>query len=429
MSTREMTGETRRIRRRYFLRVLGVASAGAIAGCAGDEAGPGTDDEEADGSPDEEGGDGEDAPDDSDGNDEDAEGDDVEFVTYTNDEMGYEIDHPDDWVVEDSLLESVDIRLPGSDQQIRIAVFDYGEELSLDVITEEAIENTEQWMDDVAVLGETDLQLESGEGGRVIELQYTNPRDLIDVRLHSKLLLVPVETVVYQVEAGTGEDEYDDAFDALVETVLASLTITEIPEPEETTPGVDDLTTYANDQFGYAVEYPEAWTVWEQTPDEVYITDGAGTSELGLFVFDASTIDSLDQLADEMLAIIERDYTDVELLDERDTVLASGQDARFVDLTYDDPRDALGPRRSHLLVSIDSDIAYLVEMVALEETFDDAFAELAVEVFDSFEVDTGGVQARTVVRPLSTTSVLTSALHHDLPSKRVGVSRLPGDHL
>lgn len=162
--------------------------------------------------------------------------------------------------------------------------------------------------------------------------------------------------------------------------------------PEEPPNG---FVTYANEELGYAVVHPEGWTV-EESGEEVYVGDPESGRELGVLTFDAAPFDSSEALAAEFLAGLEADYEDVEVREEGDRTLESGEDARLLDVAYGDLEGERGRRRSQLLFVIDprTDAGYVVEVAASAPAFSDEFAGRADTMLGSFRIEGGSAVDR-----------------------------------
>lgn len=150
----------------------------------------------------------------------------------------------------------------------------------------------------------------------------------------------------------------------------------------------EGFVTYANDELGYSIAHPEGWDV-EESGEEVYVGDPGSRRELGVLTLDAAAFDSSEALAAEFLANLEADYEDVEVREEEDRSLGSGQDARLLDVAYGDPDGERGRRRSRLLFVTDpgTDAGYVAEVAAPAGAFDDAFVERADTMLESFRID------------------------------------------
>ena len=388
--------------RRTVLTLIGLSTLGSLAGCAGEGTGAREGDDAADRGPvdgDESNGEATAAETESesgDGADEDngEEGGDDEPTRYANERMGYEITVPGGWTVDDSYPE--DLVLDGGDERIVVSAFAVDERPTLAEIGEEAVANTEFRMEAVEVLSESETSVGSGEEARVVDLRYRDPLDGVGETLRSRLVLVPTDDVVYQIEVVSEREADEEAFDGLAEGVTDSFSI--VGEPEDVTPGVDDLTTYTNDGYGYRIDYPENWDVWELGPTELYINDWTREREIAVFVVDGGPVGSLDELRDEVLTMLELEFDEVDLEDEREGHVEGGGDARILDVVYEDPDDASGARRSTLLVTAEGDVVYLVEVRSSAAAFEDGFGEVASAVIDSFALGGG---TRATIRPLS----------------------------
>ncbi|WP_114577050.1 hypothetical protein [Saliphagus sp. LR7] len=195
-------------------------------------------------------------------------------------------------------------------------------------------------------------------------------------------------------ERGEGNGEGDDGGDGGTGGESQS---TEPPE---------GFVTYTNDELGYSIAHPEGWEV-EESGEEVYVGDPESRRELGVLTLDAAAFDSSEALSAEFLSNLEADYEGVEVREEGDRSLASGQDARLVDVAYGDPEGERGRRRSRLLFVTDpeTDAGYVAEVAAPAEAFDDALAERAETMLASFRIESGESTERIggprLTRPLA----------------------------
>ncbi|WP_331233673.1 hypothetical protein [Natronorarus salvus] len=399
--------------RRTVLSLIGLSTLGSLTGCTGEETGTREGDDAAS----------EDAADRGDVNGDDTSGGakatdtgsesgdgdhegegevggDDDPTRYANERMGYEIAVPGGWTVDDTYPE--DLVLDDGEDRIVVSVFAVEERPTRSEIGEGAIANTEFGMEAVEVLSESETSVGSGEVARVVDLRYRDPFDGVERTLRSRLVLVPAEGVVYQIEVVSEREADEEAFDALAGEAVDSFSIT--GEPEEVTPSVESLTTYTNDAYGYRIAYPENWDVWELGPTEVYINDWTREREIAVFVVDGRPVGTLDELRDEILTMLELEYDEVGLEDEREERVEGGGDARILDVVYEDPADARGPRRSSLLVTAEEDVVYLVEVRSVAATFENGFGEVASAVIDSFAL---GDRTRATVRPFSDGAELT----------------------
>ncbi|HEY8489380.1 MAG TPA: hypothetical protein VIO14_00150 [Dehalococcoidia bacterium] len=147
------------------------------------------------------------------------------------------------------------------------------------------------------------------------------------------------------------------------------------------------LATYENQQAAYRVKYPEGWIIDENEPLQVVIQPEERNGQMLVGVYELDEALSLDQLADLALANTRDRMRSVEELGRETASLPGGQEARVLDLRYDNPADTGGPLRSRLLLTVVGRRVYQVEVALLDAEFDESFARGADEIVRSLTVE------------------------------------------
>lgn len=148
------------------------------------------------------------------------------LATYENRDYDYTVGYPEGWDIDDDEPDVVVIEPDEENGQMLVQVIDLDEEYSLAELADLALDASRDRMDDLEELGQRTIEIRSGQRGRVIEMTYDNPDDRGGL-LRSKLLLVPVGEIVYQVEVALLEEDWDSSFDDLADRILESLEIEE----------------------------------------------------------------------------------------------------------------------------------------------------------------------------------------------------------
>jgi hypothetical protein len=380
---------TERSTRRQLLGGVGGVLSVSLAGCSGLLDDTDTDNEDDNGDADQNG-------DEEDGEENDEQHE-HELTTYASAEYGYEFQHPSAWDVDETYPQQILIH--GEDAaEIISSVFQYPSEISLDELTTETITNTQSAFSEFEERGQDDIQIESGEDGRVIEWIYREGT----VLYHGKFLLVVIEGVVFSLEVRTSEDAYDEWFAALADEIHTSFTVMELPE--EPTLSAYKLETYDNAEYGYSIDYPAVWTVYDDRPEDVLISDDVGLSEMGIWIEPADGA-TPDELVEAMRSGAETD-PEVDILDDESTTLDSGQDAHVLEAHLVERTVAI---RGTYLIAVENDLLYIVFIGAIESLYDDDFAVVVDDIVESFAIENGSGQAQ-----LSLSTALSDATPQQL---------------
>jgi hypothetical protein len=376
---------TERSTRRQLLVGIGGVTIVPLAGCSGL-----LDDTDADADEDEHGDtdeNGNEAETDTSEDDEEAENeeesnDQLEFTTYASADYGYEFEYPNAWDVDETYPQQIWIH--GEDNaEVISSVFQYPPEITLDEIATEAIANTRNSYSEFDERDQNDIQIDSGEDGRVIEWIYHEANHLY----HAKYLLVVIEGVVFSLEIRTSEDAYDERFAALADEIHTSFTIVE--PPEEPTLAVDELETYDNAEYGYSIDYPAVWTVYDDRPEDVLISDDVGLSEMAIWLEPAGGA-TLDEFVEALRSDAETD-PEVDLLDDESTTLDSGQDAHILEARLIERTLEI---RGTYLIAVADNLFYAVFIGVIESLYDDDFAAVVDAIIESFSIENGSTQAQ-----------------------------------
>lgn len=148
------------------------------------------------------------------------------LATYENLDYGYTIKYPDGWRVDDDQPDEVIIEPEEGNGQMLVQVLDLGREYSLSDLADMALDASRDRMDDLDELGQRTVELPTGHRGRVIDMTYDNPDD-DGGTLRSRLLLVPVDEFVFQVEVALLDRDWDSDFDRTADDIVESLEIEE----------------------------------------------------------------------------------------------------------------------------------------------------------------------------------------------------------
>lgn len=148
------------------------------------------------------------------------------LAAYENRQLGYTIDYPRGWSIDEDAPERVVIEPDERNGQMLVQVIELDDEYSLSELADLALDASRDRMDDVEEVDQRTIEIRSGQRGRVIEMTYDNPNDRGGI-LRSKLLLVPLGSTVFQVEVALLDADWDDTFDDRAERILRSLEIQE----------------------------------------------------------------------------------------------------------------------------------------------------------------------------------------------------------
>ncbi len=322
---------------------------------------------------------------------------DPRLETYTNSEYGYRVQYPAEWSVDENSptktvfraednMAVIEARVPGSP----------GQDETLDEVVETALSSTRRRMDDVEVLDEQEATLESGEPARVSQIRYDNPNDNAGM-IRSSYLVALAEGLVYELEFAMEDAEHTEADEQLATAIINSYEITgQQPDGRQTTDqstetetndtdGLPPLTTYTNSEYGYRVQYPAEWSVDDSAPTETIFRVDDDTPALETRIRsvpdDATTLDEVVEVA---LSSSRSRMDDVEVLDEQEVTLESGEPAHVIQFRYDNPNDSGGTLRTTYLVTLVKGLAYEAEFVREDTEYTERDERLAAEIVSSY---------------------------------------------
>lgn len=158
---------------------------------------------------------------------------------------------------------------------------------------------------------------------------------------------------------------------------------------------LSDLTTYTNETYAYSIEYPANWIVNDTIPQQVEIAPPELDGQLRISVTEGvGDTYTLDELAGLAVSSSRDRMDDFELLDEQDTEIESGQEARVLDFTYDNPNDGADQLRSKYLITLHEGTIYEVEFALVSERYTDEVDRTATDVVESLSLDGNGTTLR-----------------------------------
>lgn len=318
---------------------------------------------------------------------------DLRLETYTNSEYGYRVQYPAEWSVDDSAptetafrandnMAVLEVRVPGSS----------GQNETLDQAVETALSATRSRMDDVEVLDEQAVTLESGEPARVSQIRYDNPNDSAGM-IRSTYLVTLVKGLVYELEFAMEDAEHTEADEQLATAIINSYELTgQQPDESQTTEtetndtdGLPPLTTYTNDVYGYRVQYPTGWSVDDSAPTETIFRRDDNTPALETRIRSASNnVTTLDELVKIAHSSTRSRMDDVEVLNEQSVTLESGDPAHVIQFRYDNPSDSGGALRTTYLVTLTEGLAYEAEFVREGTEYTGQEERLAAAIVSSY---------------------------------------------
>lgn len=302
---------------------------------------------------------------------------DRQWETYTNNEYGYRVQYPARWYVDEQTTETIfspDQGAIGFETRVKSPK---DSEITLDEIVEGALSSTHSRMDDVEVLDDQEVTLESGERAHTIQFRYDNPNDGGGM-LRTTYLVTVSDGLVYELEFVTESTEYTETEQELAAAVIGSYALTgQQPEREQPTEteeneesdGDDALDlssqdTYTNDGYGYSIDYPSHWTVYESETNVVEISNADGDI-IRVFMEDISEESySMEETADEIIESTESGASESSLSKEGQTTIESGHSALMIHGTYDLTADEAEMLRSTILVTASENASYVVKFIA-----------------------------------------------------------------
>ena len=289
-----------------------------------------------------------------DGKEEAEEGQgDATLTAFKNTQYGYAIEYPESWRLDRDDLGAVEAWHPDDEAFLRVTAHVAEEELDAEEVLEGFIANAEADLDDVEEHDRKDVELVSGHDATTLSLWY----DAGGNEYLSENVVATIGRLTYHAEIAVLEDVADEVTKENVDEALGSFAVVRAPSEAVTADELAERGTFEAEE-GYSIEHPTGWEHQEVGEGHIQFDSPDVGAGLSVRLVDDSDY-PLEMWADNHLEDLEVN-PDATLVDERETTIASGEEAVLLDVEAENPEEGQQVIARELVTAANGFVAFVV---------------------------------------------------------------------